>query len=85
MSKYNDSPSENQQNVTPQADLSIRLPGDNHLVSADVLFAHLRMACKDVTFKGGYVDITIDHDGRVYVEKRLIFTPKALQVKEGAA
>lgn len=85
MSHYNDSISEKQQNTDPQADISLRLPGNDHHVSADVLFSHLRMALKDVTFKGGYVDISIDHEGRVYVEKRLVYTPKSLQNKVGAA
>lgn len=69
-----------------RVDLVLRIPGgDNHHVSLRVTFDHLKQALKDVTLPPGYYDISVDRDGRVYVDKELKFTPKALQVRDGAA
>lgn len=73
-------------NFGDRVDLVLRIPGsDKHFVSLNVLFTHLKLATQDVTLPAGYYDIVVDHDGRVYVDEKLIFTPKALEVKEGAA
>lgn len=69
-----------------RVDLVLRIPGgDNHHVSLRVTFDHLKQALKDVTLPSGYYDISVDHDGCVYIDNELVFTPKSLVIKAGAA
>ena len=79
-------PSEFQQNNDNRVDLVLRIPGgDGHHVSLRVTFDHLKQALKDITLPAGYYDIAVDQDGRVYLDKTCVFTPKSLQVRDGAA
>lgn len=69
-----------------RAELTLHIPGgDGHHVSLRVVFDHLKQALRDITLPAGYYDIAIDRDGRVFVDKELKFTPKSLQIKDGAA
>lgn len=64
--------------------ITLDIPGDNsHRVNVQVLLATVASAMKSAPIiNGGRTVIRVDGDGRVFLNERLVFTPKALQMAE---
>lgn len=62
--------------------LTVQIPGSQQYVSAEVALKYLAKALAQVEFTSGTTDIFQDNEGKIFVNGKLVHTPKeALRIK----